>query len=144
MIEYNSRVEGRCSDEPTNQELAMELNTEEYYLKSVNDFFEVLDGENQDKSLVRFFEITKVLRDCDYACCPLAYRLGDKYTDYPQDAIVFENLHYQGYRIGLPRESPSERHALVAAIREAALKRLPFPCRRKLRASTLQPSQVKM
>ena len=99
MVALNSLVESQCNDRPTSPQIDMEIDLGRYHLKSVNTFFEVVDGDCRDKSLVRFFEMTSILRSHGFACCPLAYRLGDKKSGYPDDAIVFENLHRLGYCI---------------------------------------------
>ena len=117
MVALNSLVESQCNDRPTSPQIDMEIDLGWYHLKSVNTFFEVVDGDCRDKSLVRFFEMTSILRSHGFACSPLAYRLGDKKSGY--DAIVFENLHRLGYCIGLPRESTEERQKLVGAMKEA-------------------------
>ena len=119
MVALNSQVESQCNDRPTGPKIEMEIDLDRYHLKSVNNFFEVVDGDYRDKSLVRFFEMTSILRSHSFACCPLAYRVGDKESGYPDDAIVFENLHRLGYCIGLPRESTEERQKLVGAMKEA-------------------------
>ena len=59
----------------------MEIDLDRYYLKSVNTLFEIVDGDFLDKSLVRFFEMTIMVRSHELT-------IGT-----PDDAIVFDNLH---------------------------------------------------
>lgn len=116
MIDHLRTIEARCNDRPSLEESPdMFLDLDKYHLKPVSQFFSLYGQQKVDKSLARFFEITKThLEETGLACCPLAYRIGDKLGE---DAIVFKKL--SGYSIGLPHESTDERRKLLDAIKKA-------------------------
>lgn len=121
MILHCKSVDVLCSAaKPLQETPPMSLDTDRYHIKKINDFFSSCGDGMVDESVSRFFTLTSELSDANFACCPLAYRLGDPNSSLTQDVIVFENL--SDYRIGLPKESCAERQKLVAAIREAAQK----------------------